>query len=222
MNSDAYNAWVLSRRCSGDTSVYVTFFTREQGIVHGLYKGGRTPKKQALSQVFTPLWLVMNKQYVRQLEPVSSSLVLSGHNLFAALYINELLHYALRPWDAHPELYDVYVDTLHALQNCAAIEVVLRRFELYLLEVCGYQLSLAHDAEDAPIIAEHYYQFVPGEGFFTAGTGVSGAHLLAMAKQDFQDPAVLKTAKHIMRRAIHHALDGKPIKSRQLYGRTNT
>ena len=41
-----------------------------------------------------------------------------------------------------------------------------------------------------------------------------------MSKDNLEDPAVLKAAKWIMRRAIDHAVDGKRIRARELYGTT--
>lgn len=225
MITEGLDAWVLHKRESGETSVHVTFFTREKGVVRASYKGGRTPKKQSALQVFTPLWVTLDARrdwhYVRQLEALTPSLIFRGDGLFAGLYVNELLYHALSPLDPTPDFYDAYVHTLHAL-TCAtermAIEVVLRRFEWRLLTVCGYQMSLTHDAESGLLIQAHdHYAFIVGVGFVKACDGVQGAHILAWASDVLDDIAVLKTVKSIMRRAIDHALDGKPIQARKLY-----
>ena len=225
MITDALQAWIIHKYWSGDTSARVVFFTREQGLIRCLYKGGRTPKKQALLQAFSPLWLAMDVRgqahFVRQLEAASPPMLLVGHTLFAGLYVNELLHHALQPNDPDELLYLAYVHTLNLLTKTTdrfAIEAILRRFEWTLLTSCGYHMSLTHDAKTAlPISAHLYYRFIPGEGFIMEASGICGTHLMAMAADDLDDKAVLKTAKHIMRRAIDHALDGKIIKARALY-----
>lgn len=225
MTTEACHAWVIHKYWSGDTSARVVFFTREQGLVNGLYKGGRTPKKQALLQVFTPLWLALDVRgqayFVRHLEIAAPSLPLEGPTLFAGLYVNELLYHALKPHDPHLELHRLYPHVLHALKAASdrfAIERVLRRFEWTLLTACGYQLSLTHDAASAsPILATSHYHYLAGEGFVRAQEGICGAHLLAMSEDNLEDKAVLRTAKQIMRQAIAHAIDGKEIRSRALY-----
>jgi len=226
MITNALHAWVLHKRWSGDTSAQVTFFTREQGIFSGLCKGGRTPKKQSLLQAFIPLWIVVDARgdwhYVQKIEIISPSLNLTGSALFASLYINELLHHLLRPCDPHPLLYEAYVHALHALtvvSDRLPIEVILRRFEEGLLASCGYQLILTDDLDGVPIHPDKEYTFIAGDGFVLADKGIKGVHILAFAEDKLNDIEVLKSAKWIMRRAIDHALDGKPIKARELYGR---
>jgi DNA repair protein RecO (recombination protein O) len=225
MITNAVHAWVIHKSWSGDTSARVIFFTQEHGLLSCFYKGGRSPKKQALLQAFIPLWLVMDVRgdanFVRQLEVAAAPIHLPGQNLFAGLYINELLYHALKPHDPHATLHTAYTLALQALMmasNRFAIEMVLRRFEWELLSSCGYHMSLTHDARSTkPIMAHHFYRFIVGEGFVLAEEGVSGAHLIALSQNKLDDLAVLSMAKQIMRRAIDHALGGKEIKARALY-----
>ena len=225
MITDALRAWVVHKYWSGDTSARVIFFTEEHGLIHGLWKGGRTPKKQALLQAFIPLWLVMDARgdahFVRHLEVADTPLYPSGQGLFACLYVNELLHHALRPNDAHVTLHKSYQKTLEALSTSTEryfIEVVLRRFEQTLLMSCGYQMRFTHEAHSTkPIIDALYYRFIPGEGFVCAETGILGAHVIAIGEDRLDDVAVLRDAKRIMRCAIDHALEGKDIRARALY-----
>jgi len=225
MIADTHQAWIIHKYWSGDTSARVIFFTQEHGLINCLYKGGRTPKKQALLQPFLPLWLAMDVRgdfhFVRQLEMAAAPFLLVGQSLFAGLYINELLFHALQQRDPHESLYIAYVDTLKALiaaPNRLALEAILRRFEWELLTSCGFNMSLTHDARsDLPIEMSKFYRFIAGEGFVVAAEGIKGIHILAMAADQLDDIAVLNAAKQIMRRAIHHALDGKEIKARALY-----
>ncbi len=225
MITDTLQAWVIHKYWSGDTSARVVFFTQEHGLLNCLYKGGRTPKKQALLQAFLPLCLTTDARgdahFVRQLEIAETPIQLVGKPLFAGLYINELLYHILQPHDPHELLYSAYVQALSALTTTSerfAIEVILRRFEWVLLTTCGFHMSLTHDARSAiPIDTNSFYRFVAGEGFILAGEGVSGAHITAMAADQLENVAVLNVAKQVMRRAIDHALDGKEIKTRALY-----
>jgi DNA repair protein RecO (recombination protein O) len=225
MIAEALQAWVIHKYWSGDTSARVVFFTRERGLVNGLFKGGRTPKKQALLQAFTPLWLTLTQRgeacFVQHLETLGPPLQLMGPSLFASLYVNELIFHTMKPLDAHPGLHKAYETTLEILQTVSdrhALEAILRRFEWILLRSCGYHMSLTQEAYTAvPILDNQYYRMIPGEGFVTAEEGILGAHILALEAGKLNDIDVLKSVKRILRSAIDHALDGKIIKTRLLY-----
>src|SRR3990167_7217496 len=153
MITKGYHAWILHKRPSGDTSAQVTFFTREKGIISALSRGGRTPKKQSLLQAFTPLWVCFDTRgdwhYINQLDVISPSLTLTGHSLFASLYVNEIIYHGLYPFDSHPMLYDAYTYTVQQLTTTTHrqdIEALLRRFEWQFLLSCGYSFSLTHEA----------------------------------------------------------------------------
>ncbi|MDR3443064.1 MAG: DNA repair protein RecO [Legionella sp.] len=225
MTTKAIEAWVLHKQWSGDTSARVSFFTRESGLIHCLCKGGRTPKKQALLQAFTPLWINVDERYERfytnKIESTSPALWLEGHSLFSALYVNEILYYALSPHSPDPALFDAYLFTLNKLATTndrLALEPLLRRFEWTLLNACGYSFSLTHEAQTEHLISDELcYQFIAGEGFVAHNKGISGAHILALAEDNLEDAAYLQSAKIIMRQAIDHLLGGRVVKARALY-----
>ncbi|PJD90770.1 MAG: DNA repair protein RecO [Legionella sp.] len=217
--------WTIHKTLSGDSSVQALFFTRDQGLVRALYKGGRTPKKQALLREFTPLWVEFSERrgwyYVRHIEIAGASLPLTHTHLFSALYLNELLYHALQPQESYPELYDGYVTSLQHIQTASDmqdLERILRRFEWALLVSLGYGISLTHDAESRlPIEASNYYDLQVSQGFIQSKRGILGAHILALARDDLTDPVVLRTAKYVMRQTIAHALNGKEIRTRALF-----
>ena len=218
-------AWVLHKQWSGDASARVAFFTREVGLIHCFCKGGRTPKKQAFLQAFTPLWISIieryNRYYAQTVEGSSPTLPLTGNSLFASLYINEILYYVLSPNYPDPALYDAYLYTLNGLALTTerlVIEALLRRFEWTLLQASGYSFSLIQDARSGNlIVADSYYRFIAGEGFIIDSTGIPGTHILALSQDNLNDVAHLKSAKRIMRQAIDHLVGGRVIKTRALY-----
>ena len=227
MITETSHAWLLHKRASGDTSARLRFLTNDFGVVEALYKGGRTPKKQAMLQPFTPLWVAFDNRgdyyYVRQVEVEGVSACLSGHRLFAALYVNEVINGMLKPHDPEPAVYQIYQETIHALSafslaDSASIEPILRRFELILLNTTGYGLTLTHEAiSGQPIEASATYQFTAGMGFVKSRPGYLGADILAFAQANYQCANARQTAKQILRQAIAHALGGKPIESRLLF-----
>ena len=222
MNSPA---WLVHKTWAGAHSARILLFTREQGLIWAKCYGGWSPKKQAVLQAFTPLWIELNQRQngyeLRRVEIAGSPFELSGMYLFSALYVNELLYSVLRPEDPHIDLYDAYVSTLQTVSLVTTqsdLERILRRFEWQVLSSIGYAMSLTHDAEaHNPIIATQYYDFQPGLGFITAPNGMLVADILALAKDDLNHPRILKIAKYLMRRALDYALGGKTIKSRALF-----
>lgn len=219
------NAWVLHKKNSGETSANVTFFTREKGVITSLCRGARTIKMQSLLQQFNCLWVSFSEKsnyfYVNKVELASPALPLSGDKLFAGLYVNELLYYSCRQLDDHIQLYDLYEKTLHSINDSLdklAIEVGLRRFEIGLLSSVGYGLDLTYEAKTMlPICVDCEYNYIPEVGLIKVDNGIAGAHIHAMANNDFKNIETIKIAKKIMRKCVDNFLDGREIKSRGLY-----
>lgn len=194
-------AWLIHKQPQGESSLRLIFFTREQGIFWCQYKGGRAFKKQIALQPFIPLWLHYREayayHYITSVEPITSAINLNRKALFSALYINELLYYSIKPEDPYPDLYAKYVQTINALTQdpqTTALERLLREFEWLLLKECGYQLHATPEMQAVipplsltPIIQGHFID------------------------------EVLQPAKWVMRQAIDDLLEGKPLKSRQLF-----
>jgi DNA repair protein RecO (recombination protein O) len=224
MTTKSLHAWFIHKQWSGDTSARISFFTSELGVVQGLYKGGRTPKKQALLQPFTSLWISLEERrghfYVQTVEQDAPMLPLAGTSLFSALYLNELIHYILKPLHSEPELFQAYsfvVQHLSLTQEKMSIEALLRRFEWSLLQTAGHHFSLTHEAETGHLVCrEKHYQFIAGKGMVLTDNGIPGEHVLALAADDLTKPDYLKSAKIIMRQAIDYLLGGREIKARAL------
>jgi DNA repair protein RecO (recombination protein O) len=225
MKTDELSAWLLHQRPAKESTTQVFFLTRERGMVHAFCAGGRGSKKRAILQPFTPLWLTLNERhygaYVKQVEISAAPQLLVGESLLSGLYLNELLYRALKPEVCDARLFEAYDAALKALKNASnrmLIEVALRRFELVLIELSGYQVSYQHEAHTHQLITEDArYIFFPGEGFVLDNHGFLGAHILAIGQDKWDDIQILKTAKLIMRRAIDYLLDGVVIQTRALY-----
>ena len=107
------------------------------------------------------------------------------------------------------------------------LDVILRRFELNLLEQLGYGLPLGVHGEHAQAI-EHdkqylfddqqsvFFEELAGDANKTLVNRFNGADLLALADGEFTDP-VRKSAKRLCRLALRHHLGSKPLKSRELF-----
>lgn len=225
MTINEHQVWLLHKKPCGDTSVLITVFSHDCGLIKAYFKGGRASKKQALLQPFVPLWLAVdarqNSTYVKSLEQAELPLFFEGDKLLVGLYLNELLYRLLPPVEPYPSLYTAYdslLKRLPSLKERSSIEPLLRHFEWILLEVTGYGLSLGKTADSRePISPQRRYRFIPGHGLVEQDNGLEGDEILHFIAGDFSLPNVLKTAKHIMRQAITHALDGQPLKVRSLF-----
>lgn len=222
MTTEALEAWLLQKTPSGDSSLRLQLFTADQGIVTCTYKGGRTPAKQAVLQAFTPLWLSLEQRrdwhYARRIESRAMPLTLSGHNLFAALYLNEIIHYALKPLDPCPDVYHAYQYALHGLSLACdkpTLESLLRRFEWVLLHHGGHGLAFVDVGAD-------YYRFIAGCGFVAANEGLPAAVVSGMIRGEFDTVAVLQAARRVMRSAIDYLLAGQELTSRRLFAGVRT
>jgi len=177
-------------------------------------------------------------------EPAGPALPLAGPALLSAFYLNELLLKLTHRDDPHEDLwaaYDGAVDALRDLSRRAAgvpgllaaepglaepraVEPVLRRFELALLRELGYAAQLGHDAAGQAIDPSAAYWYVlergpvPDEGGTERADAVrlSGLTLAHLGEGRFDDPRTAPEAKTLMRRLIHHCLNGQELATRAL------
>ena len=216
---------MLHRKDVGETSLQVTFFTQEKGVVRARLKGGRKQSKQAILQPFTPLWLCfderINGDYLRDVQAIRCTLLLPDLAVIPGLYVNELLYRFLQPHQDEPLLFIAYEKTLQALmlvESQYQVEQVLRRFEWQLLQMLGYLVSFTHEANQQQLICmDAYYQLQPAIGFVRASAGFLGHEIVAIANGSLTDEKILKVAKSVMRQLINNALNGIPIRTREFY-----
>ncbi len=223
-------AYVLHRRSYRETSFLVELFTPEHGRVTVAAKGARQAKSslQGLLQPFTPLMVSWSGKgelmTLVQADARGEVRRLKGDALFAGFYLNELMMALLQKWDAHPNLFRAYEETLTALQDVPLNQRALRIFEKILLEELGYGL-MPRDGSSV-FLEDKYYRFVPDQGFVISELGedakaksvlFSGKSLLAMANDDWRDEDCMKDAKRLTRFVLTPLLSGRPIHSRKLF-----
>ncbi|GAD90683.1 MULTISPECIES: DNA repair protein RecO [Vibrio] len=220
--------FVLHRRPYTESSLILDVFSEEFGRVTILSKGGRSkrsPLKGAL-QPFTPLLLKWSgggsMKTLRQAEPISLGLPLSGVSLYSAMYINEILARVIAQEVPYPEL---FIDYLHALTELAQAdnpEPALRRFELALLNALGYGVDFLHcTGTGMPIDPQMTYRYREQQGFIASvrkdNLTFKGEDLIALSERRFISKSQLSSAKRFTRIALKPYLGGKPIKSRELF-----
>jgi len=223
-------AYILHTRPYRDTSMLVDFLTPQFGRLTAVARGVRSRKtqKRNLLNPFTRLLISFqgktDLKLLTSFEAESLNFSLTATHLYSGFYLNELLVRLLPELDAHGEIFYLYQQSLQALHERQDLEPILRHFELCLLSILGYAIDFNVDAKDgAPIVAEQFYHLDSGSGFFAvtsmAATDYqfSGQHILAIAKQDYQQAEVRQAAKRITRYLLKPLLGAKPLTSRELF-----
>ena len=221
-------AYLLHRRAHGDTSLLVEIFSLDHGRFPAIARGARAARRGAPLQAFLPLrieWFGRGevktlRRFEISAESGSQAIDLAGERLYCGFYLNELLMRLLPREDPHPWLFGFYQQTLAALAGGGELEVALRRFELALLEQLGHAPDLCADLDGKALDPSGCYCFgTDGARRCDAATpgAVQGATLLALARGELPDADARREAKRLLRRLIGYHLDGRPLKSRELF-----
>lgn len=234
-------SFILHHRPYRETSVLLDVLTENYGRISLIAKGVRTARSRLRSfiQPFIPLLLSWNGKgelmTMYSVEANGAPLMIKGDCLLSGFYLNELLVKVLQKQDPCPRLYTIYHHTLIELQGSILKQHVLRLFEKKLLEELGYGLQLTHDFRTGKVIlADCFYQYYPEHGFeqvekssnmVVAGKElqekssiiVAGKSLLALAKEQLDDPDILFETKRLMRLALGSLLGYQPLQSKKLF-----
>ncbi len=217
---DAAAAYVLHARPYRETSLLIDLFTLEHGLVSVVARGARKPgsRLRALLQPFQSLQVAWQGRSelknLRSAEATETSCMLQGRALLCGLYLNELLQRLLRPHDPHPRLFVYFRYALNELKLSQDIEGALRTFERQLLEQLGFALNAGALQPERRYVWSEERGLVVVEGM---SSGWPGSHLLAIEQDQYDDPAVRRSAKQLMRLRLAPLLGEKPLRSRELF-----
>lgn len=230
-------AYILHHRPFRDSSQIIDVLTRDHGRLSLMSRGSRSARShnKASLQVFTPLLLgwagrgelpTITSVDLQQSSGPGKPLRLSGKALPSAFYVNELLVRLLHKHDVHEGIYHLYASVIGLLGQGEQIEPVLRLFEKQLLEALGFGLNLNSNADTGePLQADEEYAYYLEHGpvsFSTVKdelfiTRLRGQSLLDLYHNQLQTEQSLKDAKRLMRSILNYYLQGKPLKSRELF-----
>ncbi|MBC3874597.1 DNA repair protein RecO [Undibacterium flavidum] len=211
-----------------ETSLIVDVFSREFGRLSLVAKGAKRPTSalRSVLQTFQPLNISWTgKSEVRTLtaaEWVGGMLPLEKSALLCGFYLNELLVKFLLRDEANATLFDLYVSSLNQLAHNESAAIVLRKFELILLQQAGLLGDLTYCASSrGRIQADEVYVLEPGIGVRLAGLAesvpqVSGKTLLDMSIGSYIDPQTQVQSKQLMRFLLSFHLHGAPLNTRQI------
>lgn len=219
-------AYVLHARRYGDSSLLLELLTRAQGRLACIAKGALRARQPAGKiQPFQPLLIELRGRgevlTLARVEASGAPQQLSGRRLYCGLYLNELLLKLTARQDPCSGLFDDYGKAIRGLVDEPSAETVLRRFEVCLLGHLGLGLALERDTQGQPIQPDRRYTYDIGNGASPSlcggAEGVSGATLLALKSGVFADDDRILEARALMRQVLHHHLDGRPLRSRELF-----
>lgn len=223
---DLQPAYVLHSRRYGDSSLIVDLLMRAQGRVTCIAKGAlRARRSEVRLEPFQALFAVTRGRgevaTLVRAESAAAPLALRGRDLFCGLYLNELLTKLTARQDPVPGLFDDYALAIADLAAGVPTEPVLRRFEVRLLAHLGLGLLLEADNSGQPIVASNRYTYDMESGpiiaLETDPHAVSGQTLLALSSGVFENDESIRQARLLMRRILNHHLDGRALRSRELF-----
>lgn len=141
---------VVRTRNLGEADRIITLYTRERGKIEGVARGSRRARSRLMgaTQLFTygrymmysgrTLETVSQAEIKRSFAGLREDLVKMAH----ASYIAELLDLSLEPGEPSEDLFVLLHQTFVAIDEGLSPGVVLRWFELHLMELLGYQPEL--------------------------------------------------------------------------------
>lgn len=234
MKSSVQPAWVLGRRAYRDSSLLVELLTADSGrasvIVKGAHRKQRGGSYASLMQPFCPILVGLGGnvelKYLVSAESAGVAITLPGEQLFSGLYMNELLVRLLPKWDSAPPLFARYGVSLSELSTSQDASLILRKFEITLFDELGYEIQWDRDHRGRKIQPHDPYVFAPDRGFIESeqmrsADALLGSDLLAI-RAWYHDNQVVEdrsrqVLKQVMRQAIDHRLDGRPLKVREAF-----
>jgi len=221
-------AYILHHRPFRDSSQILDVLTRDHGKVAVVARGSRGSKSRlaGVLRPFLPLrvsWVAKSDLgTLTGAEAAGAPAGMRGDALLSAYYVNELMLHFLHRHDPQPEIYELYAEVIRKLCGADNVAACLRGFELELLGLLGYAVSLDHVAgthEDVEPERNYDYRVEQGPVPVDRAEGplvFKGSTLLAIGAGQLDDDDVLRAANRLMRDIVTHHLGGKELKSRKV------
>ncbi|MCW8934592.1 MAG: DNA repair protein RecO [Gammaproteobacteria bacterium] len=226
-------AYILHHRAFRDTSQILEVITPEYGRLSLMSRGSRGAKSRLKSilQPFRPILIGWSGKgempTLTAAEPQAVKIFsLTGKALPSAFYVNELIIKLLYKHDVHERVFQLYESIVQLLADKNEVEPVLRLFEKQLLEELGFGLNLSINAEtNEAILADEQYAYYLEHGPVSLSCvhdelyilKLHGKSLLDLHENRLDSEQSLRDAKRLMRSILNYYLEGKPIKSRELF-----
>jgi DNA repair protein RecO (recombination protein O) len=166
-------ALVIKKTKLGEADIILTFFTPYLGKIQGFAKSLRKPKSKmsghlellthstvSFSRGRGNIDTITGAQTIDAYLPLRNDLWLTSYGLYAA----ELVHQFTAEYQENLPLYRLMLDTLKRLCQEENKELVLRYFELHLLENAGYRPQLRECVTCHKVLEPTTNYFSPATG----------------------------------------------------------
>lgn len=211
--------FVLHKIKYKNSSEIVKLLTPEEGRIDAVAQGSCRPKslfRGHLQHFIETTISYRGKHELKtliQAEQQDALPVIDYPYQVAMLYCNELLLLLNMDVDVATAIYPIYKKTIQKLTQNNDIARVLRGFEWQLCCLSGYRLSLETDTDDATGIIFHPDQgLISGHGKSACDAGTFKQFINQLELNDSQ----VKAISRLMRPLIHHMVNGRTIRSREL------
>jgi DNA repair protein RecO (recombination protein O) len=220
--------WLLHHRPFRDSSQLLDILSRDHGRLTLVARGSRSAKSRlkGILRPFMPVqfsWLIRSDLgTLTGAEMHGPPISLAGEALLAGYYVNELVLKLLHRHDPQPEIFHAYSIAIGGLAARTDLAACLREFEVALLRILGYALVLDHDSQTLePLLAGVCYEYHVDRGPVrvdrASGPRIyAGELLLAIGRQEFSRPEVLRAASSLLRDVVAYHLGGSELKSRKV------
>jgi DNA repair protein RecO (recombination protein O) len=230
MKTELHACFLLHSRPYRETSLLLDVFSSQYGRVSLVARGAKR-RNNIQSLLLQPgRKLNISWSMKRELGTMISveangpCNTLKGTRLISCFYMNELLVRMLHRDESHPELFNIYEESMLQLDTKYPEDRVLRIFEKHLLKSLGYGLNLEHDVESGDNIVsefEYFYRInfgpVRKKPKNVKCLSISGKTLCALAKENDWSDKISRESKALFRRILADYTGDKPLGSRELY-----
>lgn len=215
-------AFVLHQREWQNSSYILDLLTLQFGRVSLIAKGARKARNRSLYQPFTLLSLGWTGRHeLKTLTGIEGrALPINEQHYLTLMYVNDLLIQLLPKQEPSVEIFRAYLDLLKQA-TVDLREADLREFELMLLRTLGYFGDIGLDNRGQSIDRQASYQYEVGSGFTPCAAAMRnalrGEDLLDWKQKKYDLDRVCLVARTVMRQSIDASLEGRQLKSRQVY-----
>jgi DNA repair protein RecO (recombination protein O) len=222
---DNSSAVLIHRRTYRDSSLLLDFYTKDYGKIRLIGRGIRKSKTNI--QMFQKLNIFFSGKgelkILTQWEFDDLPRTITGDALIMCMYINELFSIIIHENDAHPELFDIYINFINTIATLdkKSQQWSLRLFESNLLDELGYGVDYSVDTSGNKIVKNKSYEYQQHQGFSAQSSGkISGkllASLLINSLDELPDDIQLKVCRNLNRQRLSVLLGKRELKSRELF-----
>jgi DNA repair protein RecO (recombination protein O) len=217
-------AFVLHARAWRETSLIVELLTRDHGRLGVVARGVQGPKRQVQRAALQPLQLVSCDYLPRgelarllRAEALDAAPRLRQEAALAMFYVHELLLRLLPRQDAAEAVFERYASLRLEIGGNGNLAWQLRRFERDLLDALGIGPPWDQTEDGQGLDPAARYRIDPSIGPVRdrshAPEAVTGAALLALARDVCPPPEQLSELRLALRTVIAHQLGGTGLKA---------